>query len=149
VKSVNLQGKFVAGWAKGEVVEYNRGSQDSLVVRFPTVSKQEEVRKIFPRDSDQIAPFNTYTKDDGWRHQLKTGDNIDAFDTEHYWYRSTIIDVDTAIDEATGQEVTARVQIAFRHYQEEGSKFDEKEGKNYTGWDARYDEWRTVEAPTI
>lgn len=74
---------------------------------------------------------------------------MDAFDTEHYWYRSTIIEHETAIDEETGQEVTVRVQVAFRIYLEEGSKFDEKVGKNYCGWDNRYDEWRSVEAPTI
>lgn len=74
---------------------------------------------------------------------------MDAFDIEHFWYRSTIIETEEAQDEETGETVTSRVKVAFRQYLEDGSKIEEKTNRKYTGWDDRYDEWRPVESPFV
>lgn len=76
-------------------------------------------------------------------------------DSEATWYKSTCfstrMQTTTQIDPDSHEDKPIKsheVYIGFRIYEEEGHKVDD-DGKKYTGWSSKYDEWITVTSPTI
>lgn len=85
----------------------------------------------------------TFTDDYEWRYDMQQGDEIDCIDSENIWYRSTVLDIRTQKD-GTCKEA----YVGFRVYEEEGHKTDD-DGRRYTGWSNKYDEWKPVICPTL
>ena len=94
----------------------------------------------------QIAPLGTYTDDYEWRYDLKEGDEIDCMDNEKEWYKSTILQ--TRVSQNPDGELVPEVFVAFRTYDENGSK-QEDDGRKFFGWSEKYDEWYFVTDPQI
>jgi hypothetical protein len=42
---------------------------------------------------NEIAPFGTKCVDFDWRLSLKVGDEVDACDSHHVWYSSTVVGI--------------------------------------------------------
>ena len=78
----------------------------------------------------QIAPFGTFTDDYEWRYDLKEGDEIDCMDNEKEWYKSTILQ--TRVSQNPDGELVPEVFVAFRTYDENGSK-QEDDGRKFFG----------------
>lgn len=47
---------------------------------------------------------NTYTDDIDWKYELKEGDIIDSLDAENMWYRSTVLDTRTVLEESSSYD---------------------------------------------
>ena len=87
--------------------------------------------------------MGTYTDDWDWKYDIKAGDLIDCIDHEKDWYKSTILEHRMTKNQ-DGNEVP-ELYVAFRTYDEEGSKIDEQ-GRKFFGWSEKYDEWLGVTA---
>jgi hypothetical protein len=94
--------------------------------------------KSLSRWSRNLAPFDSLSKGEEWRLNMKTGDFIDGYDTTKLWYASTIVDIATKTN-AEGQ-VVPMVNVGFRRYHENGTREDLR-GKKFYGWGERFDEW--------
>lgn len=94
---------------------------------------------------NEIMPFKSKTPDYEWRLGIKIGDIIDVCDTSNVWYNSTVLDINT--EEIDGMEVKS-VLVGYRVFDEDGDKIDQ-EGRRFSGWSSRYDEWLTVTNPRI
>jgi hypothetical protein len=81
--------------------------------------QQATVRRFDIQDW-QIAPFGTFTDGFDWRYDLKEGDIIDCMDNEKEWYKSTVLQ--TRLGQNPDGEVVPEVFVAFRTYDENGSK---------------------------
>lgn len=103
------------------------------------------VDKLIDRNSMLIAPFESKSKQIfEWKHELKPGDVIDAYD-KNMWNKSTILDITE--QEVAQERVIKLANIAYRVYQEKGSKSDERGA--YDGYSNRYDEWIPLYSPRI
>ena len=91
-------------------------------------------------------PFGTKTQDYDWRMSIKVGDIIDVCDTSNIWYNSTVLDV--SIQKTSEDTEIKQVFVGYRVYCENGDKVD-AEGKKFSGWSSRYDEWLSVTNPRI
>jgi hypothetical protein len=94
-----------------------------------------------PIRSPWYAPRKTYTNDWDWRLQLEQGDIVDCMDNEKDWYKSTILQTRWTKN-ADGEDVKEAL-VAFRIYDEEGSKVDE-DNRRFFGWSEKYDDWLSV-----
>jgi hypothetical protein len=94
--------------------------------------------KNFKLSDWKIAPVGSYTDDNDWRLEIKVGDLIDCMDDEKDWYKSTVNGARVTTN-PDGEQVP-EIYVAFRTYDDEGSKTDE-EGNKYYGWSERYDAW--------
>ena len=94
----------------------------------------------------QIAPLGTFTDEYEWRYDLKEGDEIDCMDNEKEWYKSTILQ--TRVGQNPDGELVPEVFVAFRTYDENGSKVED-DGRKFFGWSEKYDEWYFVTDPQI
>ena len=65
-------------------------------------------------------------------------DTIDCMDNERDWYKSTVLQTRSAINDK-GVEVK-EIFVGFRYYDKDGSK-QEDDGRKFFGWSERYDEW--------
>jgi hypothetical protein len=99
---------------------------------------REALVKRFGLMDRRIAPLRTYTDDFDWRYTLKAGDLLDCMDSEREWYKCTILE--TRLSQNPDGEAVPEVHVAFRTYDEEGSKTDEG-GKRFFGWSEKYDAW--------
>jgi len=102
---------------------------------------REALVKRFDLMDRRIAPLGTYTDDFDWRYTLKTGDNIDCMDNEKEWYKCVILG--TRLGQNPDGDAVPEILVAFRTYDEEGSKQDD-EGRKFFGWSEKYDEWYGV-----
>lgn len=100
---------------------------------------------MIERVSIDYFPLNTYCEDFEWREKLKPGDKVDVSDTTNVWYQSTVIDVRTINED--GKEIK-EVYIGYRTYHPQGEKTD-VDGKKYTGWSPKFDEWLCAFSPRI
>ena len=107
------------------------------------------------KNGPEIAPPNTFTDDWDWRYQLTAEDMIDAVDSEVVWYKSTCLDnramsVPQIDPESHNDKLIRSVEalVGFRIYEDEGHKVDD-DGRKFTGWSNKYDDWVTVTSPTI
>ena len=105
-------------------------TDDSIICEFVGTLKIRE----FDRNSNEIAPLNTFTTDMSWRNKLKKGDQIDVADPDIKWFRGTILGI-----EENKRLLVRKYRVGFRVYTKNGSKSDEL-GK-FEGWKKEYDEW--------
>ena len=94
-----------------------------------------------PIRSPWYAPKETYTNDWDWRLQLEQGDIVDCMDNEKDWYKSTILQ--TRWTKNPDGEDVKEALVAFRIYDDEGSKVDE-DNRRFFGWSEKYDDWIPV-----
>ena len=72
-------------------------------------------------ETNTMAPFGSYTKDEGWRDTLKTGDRVDAIDrSEKKWHTATVI----VPEERKQEDIMPIVKVGFRYYEKTGDKKD-------------------------
>ena len=94
----------------------------------------------------EIAPLGTYTEDFEWRYNLQPGDKIDCLDEEKDWYKATVINVRQRKN--AKNEVIPEILVGFRTYNYDGSKKDD-EGRFFSGWSSKYDNWYAVTSPLV
>lgn len=58
-----------------------------------------KLNKVVNRFGSEIAMLNTFTDDIDWKYELKENDLIDGLDAENIWYRSTVLDNRTILDD--------------------------------------------------
>ena len=76
----------------------------------------------------------------------KIGDIVDGLDSSNVWYNCTILD--KKVEKQTIGEEIIEIFICYRTYNEKGDKID-SEGRRYSGWSQKYDEWINVTSPRI
>lgn len=97
------------------------------------------------RWSIEIAQFETKTKEIfEWKKTVAVGTLIDCND-KTTWNKAHIMELKE--QEVAPGRVIKLGYIAYRVYQENGSKVDEK-GK-FEGWSNRFDEWLSIYSPRI
>ena len=75
---------------------------------------------------------------------------IDCLDTEALWYRSTVLDTREERNESEPEIPPVKEAfVAYRVYEEEGHKTDERDGRKFTGWSHKYDAWLNVNSSSI
>lgn len=124
---------------------YNDAASSVLNKKFKVKFDGFEMKdgcKFMNLVSFDLAPPNTFTDDFAWRKDLKEGDLVDCLDTEHMWYRSTILETREVKDDPESLDPPNKdLFIAYRVYEEEGHKVDERDSRKFTGWSFRYDAW--------
>lgn len=120
------------------------GIKTYLKVQFE--NDLNRVTRDLTRYSLDIARYDTLSKGDEWRLELKTGDLIDAFDSTKAWYAATIMGV-SQMEE--NERIIPQVKVGFRMYHPEGNKEDENTKEKFFGWSERFDEWMSVYSPRI
>jgi len=148
VKRVSVKDLSLASWSRATVHEVNRvpiTDQDdpfnSMSVEVIFEKDREGLKTRFELGDWRFAPAGTYSHDFEWRYALKEGDNLDCMDDEKDWYKSTVMGTRTNKN-IYGEEVR-EIYVAFRTYDDEGSKTDDQ-GNRFFGWSERYDAWYGV-----
>lgn len=158
LKYTNVRDLTVSAWSRGTVTfkgepEENEEAADIQANDDPLKRMKLEVKyeadreaqtRRFTLDDWRVAPSGTFVDDFDWRYDLKTGDFIDCMDDEKDWYKSTITKSRTS--ENSDGEAVQQIYVAFRTFDEEGSKTDD-EGRKFFGWSERYDAWYGVTDP--
>ena len=89
-------------WSKAEIMQIyakldndapnmghdNKGPYQFKIKYMGDTSVVEKIQKF---DSKDIAPFDTKTKGDEWRNNLKQGDMVDILDKDNKWVNATVI----------------------------------------------------------
>jgi ubiquitin carboxyl-terminal hydrolase 34 len=128
-------------WARAQITEMIM--DDRIQIEFEDQSSAFDRRlSIY---SQEIAPFRTYSTDDGWRDQLDVSSFVDAFDTASTWYNCTVLEKRIVTNDK-GKPAT-EVKIAYRIYEADGEKFDEI--GNFRGWSGKYDEYINIRSPRL
>lgn len=132
-------------WARAEITGFigagdkNLGDENlnnvkKLCVKF--LKDSGGSTKIFRADSLEIAKFDSKTRGEEWRYNLKPGDEVDALDYSSVWHTCTVIKVGG--DEATISSTSPYVTVGFRRYKPDGAHEDQM-GK-YDGKARAYDQ---------
>lgn len=101
--------------------------------------------KYLDRYSVNIAPFESKSKEVWeWKATIQAGMLVDAHD-KSVWNKSTILEIKE--EQIAPGRVVKLALIAYRVYQEKGTKSDEK--GNYEGWSCKFDEWIAVYSPRL
>jgi len=138
VKLGQVSHQKVYCWARGFIKDI---SHDGTTLTVGFEHEDDGSNRKFERYSADLAPYGSNTDDIEWRDELDKGSLVDCIDTEHYWYKSTIVDVRPPTKDFK------QVKVAFRIYEEEGAKRDD-EGP-FNGWNNKYDEWISAYSPRI
>ena len=71
--------------------------------------------KIFRADSPMIAPYDTKTKGNEWRHTLEIGDEVDVLNNYGEWRTTTVIKKENELNNPLPM-----IMIGFRRYNPAG-----------------------------
>ena len=69
--------------------------------------------------SAEIAKFDTMSKGDDWRRELKAGDLVDAYDSTKVCFTSTVVNRELRYFD---DEEIMFLKIGFRYYDQDGTK---------------------------
>lgn len=112
-----------------------------IEVQFENDSKNKN-RMLWWYSSD-LALFETESKKEEWRSEVKVADLVDAQDAMKIWYASTVVD-----KKANKDEGYPEVKIGYRTYHPEGNREDNNREK-YFGWSESFDNWLPLYSPRI
>jgi hypothetical protein len=129
-----------SGWSQARIESVN-----SDVLHLEFIYDNKSADRYLDRWSVEIAQFETKTKEVfEWKKTVEVGTYIDCNDKTS-WNKAHIMELK---DQEVAPGRTIKVGfIAYRIYQENGTKSDEK-GK-FEGWSSRFDEWVSIYSPRI
>jgi len=129
-----------SGWSQARIESVN-----SDVLHLEFIYDNKSADRYLDRWSVEISQFETKTKEIfEWKKTIEVGSFIDCNDKTS-WNKAHIMELK---DQEVAPGRTIKVGfIAYRIYQENGTKTDEK-GK-FEGWSSRFDEWVSIYSPRI
>lgn len=142
-----VQNHKISHWAPATVIE--EIFDNEIVIQFDNESPSHNRR--LDRVSQEIAFPGKFADDFDWRYKIQVNDTFDCLDSEGVWYKSTCLDARTVNAYSHNENKAIEIQeiyVGFRVYEEEGHKIDD-DGRKYTGWSNKYDEWMTRTSPTV
>ncbi len=80
----------ISHWAPARVTQV-MDPPDQFYVAFD--NEPSTSHRLLQRLGTDIAYPGSFTDDFEWRYSIKTGDLLDALDSEAIWYKSTVLDM--------------------------------------------------------